>query len=346
MRLKNLVGSGASVALLLGASFAGAAVVRVPSEFVTIQDAVDAAQPGDEVRVGPGDYCGATITKPVTLRGFGRPTIVGCEDGPRFTTGARLGFFLPGTAGMNPASGTQISGFSFDGRGVSNDDLAPIAFGIFARFAHDVHVANNRFFGTVQAVTNTGGDRWFVWHNRISELTLFGCPGLCTGGDGIVLQTPSPALAAPGGPSAPANRPEQNVVIGNTIEGAVPDGFDRFGMVGILVFNADRTLVSHNRIAIPDNPAADAPAHGVVVTNTCCGETPTLPGSRNTVITFNDARRTEVGFLIEGSGGANTQGLVLLHNRGSVAIEPPVPAPAFARGSPITAPALSKQRYF
>ena len=67
---------------------ANAAVLRVPSQFATIQAAVDAATAGDEIRVGPGRYCGATITKPVALRGLGGPTIVGCDDGPAFTTGA------------------------------------------------------------------------------------------------------------------------------------------------------------------------------------------------------------------------------------------------------------------
>ena len=121
-------------------------------------------------------------------------------------------------------------------------------------------------------MTNTGGDRWFIWHNRIEGLTLFDCNGLCTGGDAIVLQIPSASMAAPGGNAAPINRPEQNVVIGNRISGTVPDGFDDFGMVGILIFAADRTLVSHNVISIPDNPLADAQAHGVVVTNICCGD--------------------------------------------------------------------------
>jgi hypothetical protein len=78
----------------------------------------------------------------------------------------------------------------------------------------------------------------------------------------------------------------------------------------------------------------------------CCGDfTPTLPGARNTVILFNDASRSEVGFLVEGSGGQNTQGLVLLHNRGSVVIEGTVQAESGLRalGPAVRAP---KQRFF
>jgi nitrous oxidase accessory protein NosD len=324
-----------------------AAVLGVPRDFATIQQAADAAAVGDEIRVGPGRHCGAIIDKRLVLRGIGNPVIVGCETGPVFPTGARLGFFLPGTAGTSAAGGTQIHGFVFDGRGVSSANLTPIAFGVFGRFAHDVHVMNNRFLGTVQAVTNTGGDRWFIWNNRVEELTLFDCSGLCSGGDAIVIQIPSASMAAPGGNAAPANRPEQNVIVGNRISGSLPDNFDDFGMVGILVFAADRTLVSHNSIAIPDNPLADAQGHGVVVTNTCCGElTPALPGARNSVILFNDARRSEVGFFVEGSGGQNTQGLVLLHNRGSVVIEGTVQAEADGLRALSRGALSSKQRYF
>jgi nitrous oxidase accessory protein NosD len=323
-----------------------AAVLRVPRDFASIQQAADAAAAGDEIRVAPGTYCGATIEKRLMLRGIGDPVIVGCETGPAFTNGARLGFFLPGSAGTSAASGSQIHGFVFDGRGVSNGNLQPIAFGVLARFAHDVQVMDNRFLGTVQAVTNTGGDRWFIWHNRIEGLTLFDCEGLCTGGDAIVLQVARGALAAPGGSAAPINRPEQNVVIGNRINGALPDGFDAFGMVGVFVFAADRTLISHNSIAIPDNPAADAQGYGVAITNVCCGDpTQNLPGSRNTVVLFNDARRSEIGFVVEGTGGENTQGLVLLHNRGSVVIEGTVPAENGLRALG-PGPLSFKQRYF
>jgi hypothetical protein len=88
---------------------------------------------------------------------------------------------------VNPASGTHIRGFVFDGQGVSNANLAPLSFGVFARFANDVRVERNRFVGTVQAITNTGGDRWRITHNRIEQLTLFDCTVRCSGGDGIII---------------------------------------------------------------------------------------------------------------------------------------------------------------
>jgi hypothetical protein len=309
-------------AVLLSSSLAQAALRRVPQQYPTIQAAIDAARDGDRIRVSRGDYCGAIVTKRVTLEGHGQPRIIGCDGGPTVTTGTRVGFFLPGERGSNPASGTNIRGFVFEGRGVSNANLAPLSFGIFARFADDVVVSHNRFFGTVQAITNTAGDRWRIQHNHISELTVLDCTRLCTGGSGIVLGPSTGSLAAPGGSGAPANRAEDNLIVGNRISGMAPDGFSAFSMAGILVLSADYTTLLSNRLRMRDNPAADAVGQGILVTNTCCGlASGFLPGSRHTTLAFNDARKSELAIVVEGSGGTNTEALFLHRNRGEIIVE-------------------------
>jgi len=311
-----------SLALLLAAATAHAKALRVPSEFASIQAAVDAAADGDVIRVSRGSYCGAVITKRLTLKGHGRPRIIGCDGGPTVTTGTRVGFYLPGTKGVNPASGTEIRGFVFDGKGVSNANLAPLSFGIFARFANDVVVTRNRFEGTVQAITNTAGDRWRIKYNQIEGLTLLDCKPLCTGGDGIVIALARGAIAAPGGSAEPLNRPEDNLIVGNSIEGTPPDGFSVFSMVGVLLLSADHTTVLKNELRLRDNPRAAAVGQGILVANSCCGlPTQFLPGSRNTVLAFNDGRQSEVGIVVDATGGANTAGLFLLRNRGGEVIE-------------------------
>ena len=314
-----VVGAGA----VLSSSATASTIRRVPGRYATIQEAIDAANPGDEVGVAPGRYCGAIVDKPVTLEGHGQATIVGCATGPELFGGLRAGFVLPGVAGENPASGTRIVGFVFDGRGVAADNLDPLAFGVFARFADDVQISGNHFFGTVQAITNTGGDRWVIAHNDIHDLTLFDCTaGLCAGGDAIIIQSAGGAIAAPGGPADPVNRPEGNLVFANDIEGTIPDGFDAFSMVGIFVFAADGTVVRENRIRIADNPTSAAAGEGVLISNTCCGNpNEVVPGSRNTIVLFNDGRASELVVVVEGTAGDNTQGLVLFGNRGVQLVE-------------------------
>jgi nitrous oxidase accessory protein NosD len=316
----TLVGVFASLA---AATTAAAAVLRVPHSYLTIKAAIDAASAGDTVEVGPGVYCGATVDRPLTFIGRDQPVIVGCDDGPALTNGERVGFYLPGAGdGTNAASGTRIDGFVFDGRGVSDSNLQPLAFGVLARFANDVRVEHDRFEGVVQAVTNTAGDRWIIARNTIVGLTLFDCSGtLCEGGDGIVVQIARDPLALPGGPADPVNRPEHNVIVDNCIEGAIPDGFDVFSMAGIFVLAADDTLVARNQVAIPDNPNAGAAGDGVLVSNECCGVPAFAPGARRTVVVGNDDDGSQFGVVVEGTGGANTEGLVLFGDSGAIVVE-------------------------
>jgi hypothetical protein len=317
--IRMLVAAGVLVG---SAGVAEARVRRVPGSYPTIQAAVDAAAPDDLIDVAPGSYCGARLDRPVALVGHGRATIVGCAEGPALSNGLRAGFILPGADGVSAASGSSIEGFLFDGRGIAADDLDPVAVAIIGTFASDVRVERNVILGTIQAITNTGGDRWFIAGNRILGLTLFDCTGaLCAGGDGIVIQIARDGVAAPGGPEADINRPEGNVVFGNVVTGAIPDGFAAFSMVGIFVLAADRTVVSRNVVSIPDNPEADAIGQGVLVDNACCGQAAIVPGSRQTVVTFNDARDSEIAVEIDGEGGENTAGLVLFGNAGSVEVE-------------------------
>ena len=167
---------------------------------------------------------------------------------------------------------------------------------------------------------------------------MLDCTGLCTGGDGIVIQIAGGALAAPGGNAAAINRPEDNLILDNSIEGTPPDGFSTFSMAGVLLLAADHTTVLKNELRLRDNPAADSVGQGILVSNTCCGGSSFLPGSRNTVLAFNDGRRSEVAIVVEGSGGTNTQGLFLFRNRGEEQIESAPQLLALARTAVASAP--------
>jgi parallel beta-helix repeat protein len=74
----------ATMGLVLAVGLAGTAAqageIHVPADYSTIQEAVDAAAPGDEIHVAPGEYAGAEITgKAVKIIGSGPAT--------RITTG-------------------------------------------------------------------------------------------------------------------------------------------------------------------------------------------------------------------------------------------------------------------
>ncbi len=153
-KLATLVGAAAALALFGFASGpAQAATINVPDDYPTIQDAVDTATSGDQIRVGPGEWCGAVIDKRLDLFGEGGATIIGCDEpflAPR--TELRIGFVL---ASSN-ASGTTIRHFVFDGAGVSNDESSPnfdpLSFAVFSDRADNVIVEQNRILGTVQSI--------------------------------------------------------------------------------------------------------------------------------------------------------------------------------------------------
>lgn len=301
---------------------------KVPGDRASIQEAVDAAAADDEIRVGPGDHCGAVIDKPLRIRAAEgasdrqRPRIIGCADGPVLFDELRAGFYLPGEAPGAAGSRSEISGFVFDGRAVSDENLSPLAFGVFARFAHDVVVADNHFLGTVQAITNTAGDGWSIRRNHIEGLTLFDCRGeRCGGGDGIVVQSASGQEAAEGGPENAFNRPEGTLILGNVVEGQAPEGFTRFKMAGILVLAADATLIFNNRLAIRAGvDDSQAPlAAGVLLDNQRGGSPePLAPGTQFSGVILNNGLLSDYALLVEGEHGANSDGLLAAGNWGRV----------------------------
>ena len=279
-------------------------LLRVPQDHPTIQDAVDAASDGDQIRVSRGRFCGATITKRLELIGREGATIIGCAEP---AAGAyRVGFLLPDAR----ASGTKIRGFRFDGRGVSNANLAPLGAAILARSADEVSVIDNHFDGTFQAVTNTDGSGWSVLFNRIEHLTALTCDGGCAGGDAIVFQQ---RLVLD-------RRPKGNLAAFNHVQGDIPDGLDEFSMTGVFVLGQERARVAGNVFTIPHNPAAAAQGVGVLVSDQCCAAV-VVSTSVKTDVLFNDGRLSELVLRVDtdAQGGAgNLEGARIFGNRGQV----------------------------
>lgn len=300
-----LIAAAVSLPLFISTLSASANTLLVPGDFPTIQAAVDAASPEDQIRVGPGEWCGATITKTLDLFGEGGATIVGCDLISDLGGVLHIGFFLPDGS----ASGSSFRHFLFDGAGVSNQgdgNFDPLSFAIFARDTDDIITEQNHVIGTVQGFTNTRGSGWTVNHNIIEDLTVFTCDGVltCGGGDGIVFQDRD--LDVP--------RQADNTAMFNDISGTVPDSLALFDMAGILVLGAeDGTVIQKNRIAIPDNPNADGQGHAIRLANTCCGSPALLQTVTNAVVVKNDGRNSEFSVVVD---TGNTDGLRLRGNFG------------------------------
>lgn len=193
-------------------------VIKVPEDYATIQAAINAAQDGDLILVGPGEYAGAVVNKTVEIRGEEGETVI--NDGPRFFpepsvikyTVGFLFFFGSG-------NGSSISGFTFESDVVTNCSVENLVFPIFSLGTDNVVVKNNVIHDAVWGITNWEGSNWVIKDNDILGSQISSCINdwgdvVQIGGVGIVISS------IWGGPS------NDNVVKGNRIIGAPQaDGF-------------------------------------------------------------------------------------------------------------------------
>ena len=128
------------------------AVILVPEDFATIQEAVDAASDGDTIEVGAGNWFGAIVDKAVEIRGKGGTVI---NDGPAHGSGLIQGFRL-----LAGSDGAVISHLTFE------TDLTIMN----GAAVNDVTIEHNTFLNSVQAVSNWRGSGWMISHNDIVDL--------------------------------------------------------------------------------------------------------------------------------------------------------------------------------
>lgn len=95
---------------LLIASTASAATLKVPSQYKTIQKAVNAANDGDTIQVANGKYLEVVTVKDKYLKIYGR------------TAGGKYKYY-PQVQGINLQSGGVINGFVFTKSGVSLSEV-------------------------------------------------------------------------------------------------------------------------------------------------------------------------------------------------------------------------------
>jgi hypothetical protein len=277
------------------------ATIRVPDDFPTIQAAINNAHPRDTIRVGPGRWCGARITKPLTLIGQGGATIMGCPPGNPGPVGSlrRRGFRIE-------ASGTSIRNFVFDGIGVSLGGN-PLFYGIeTVPGADNLVIESNTFQGTAFAVILSDGQNYQLTHNVFDGFTIVSDG---EGGAAILME-------------GDTDRFKGNSILYNQITSTVPAG-DLSGfswtneadvpLAGIFVSGQDGTIISNNKVSITANSHGDGGV-GIIATDSFYGLTTT-----NLTITNNDGRGSAYDLIItkDLSGGTgNSVGAQIRGNFG------------------------------
>lgn len=163
-------------------------VIKVPRDYATIQEAINAAQDGDLILVGPGEYAGAVVNKTVEIRGEEGETVI--NDGPYVfpphTGGPKGGFlfitWVDSEPGVGTGNGSSISGFTFE-CDIFTGSLEGMFFPIMAVKTDNVVVKNNVIRNALFGIINWDGSNWAIKDNDIleSQLFPFGAVGIIIG---------------------------------------------------------------------------------------------------------------------------------------------------------------------
>jgi parallel beta-helix repeat protein len=201
---------GIVVAVGLGAvSTAQAATINVPSNYTTIQEAVDAAASGDTIMVAPGEYTGAAISTTVKIIGSGPST--------RITTGVPPqgdGFLI-----WHPGAGTEICNLA-----VEVPLVTPYLCGVLMANADNCIVRDLKITADAFGIASLSSDNTVVTDNEISGGGIYGLyfsnsyDGTITGN--TISGAWSRAICTPFSPGA--------VVKNNTVSGECRFGIEAF----------------------------------------------------------------------------------------------------------------------
>ena len=204
---------------------------RVPERYATIQAAVDAADAGDVIDVAPGRHCGAPIDRPVTLRGNGRAVIVGCADGPALCERRARRLSSAGRGRRqrrqrHAASKASCSTGAASPRPTSSRWASAIIASVRQRRARRAQPHPRHRPGDHQHGRRSLGDR--PQRDRRPDRVRLHRRAVRRRRRHRHPDRARP-VAAPGGP---ARQPARTSSLGNVVNGAIPDGFGVFSMVG------------------------------------------------------------------------------------------------------------------
>ncbi|WP_323017243.1 nitrous oxide reductase family maturation protein NosD [Castellaniella sp.] len=256
-------GAALSAALILAAACgaAQAAVIDIPAG-ARLQDAIEAAAPGDVLRLAPGDYPGnLLIDKPLTLEGpperdarilgerQGRTIWIQAPDVTiRHLTIRHSGLSLP-----DMDAGVFLDKTAAQAH-IADNDILDNSVGVYLWGARDALVENNRIVGNTGLRVNERGNGVTVWNAPGSKVTG---NDISEGRDGIF-----------------SNNSRENVFSGNTFhhlryavhymytnDSEVSGNISRGNEIGY-------AIMFSRRLTVRDNIAVDSAHQGLMLNAT------------------------------------------------------------------------------
>lgn len=243
--------------------------LKCDAGYATITDALAAAFDGDTILVGAGSHAGAELDKSVEIKGLPGAFI---DSGPMHPVGLSYGFRL-----LTGSDGAVISHLTF------STDLAIMN----GDAVNDVEIAHNTFLNSLQAVSNWGGDGWYIHHNEIIDLRTWN-----GGGIGILIADYT------------GNEANNNIVSNNKIYGTLhvdPADSGGYAGSGIVLYSDHRwgrlggvisgNLIQRNSISLVSDTPLVVDVYAFELTQTSLV---LIPGTEifDNIIKFNDFRGT------------------------------------------------------
>jgi len=295
-----------------------AKVINVPKDYPTIQEAVDAASPGDKIIVNPGVYPGAVIDKRLEIKGSGNNTRITAPN----PMSSKTAFWIQGGA-----EGSEISCLAIDlavhtpsigifggdnSNGVNNIKVShlkisgqTLAVGIYSGNlpSEEWTVSHNEITGASSyGIYIRRGNRWMVSHNTIRETGFYGIH-LQGGSDCEIIQ--NTIVGIKGNVvdgillNASWGNPANNnlIAFNNIVQDGEEYGFQYHGIR--LRTNRDPVrgnIIVHNRIMISNPIAIQYSVAIALKDNVARGGG--LPVITDNIIEFNDLRGSTTGLLL------------------------------------------------
>jgi nitrous oxidase accessory protein len=143
--------------------------------FLTIQQAIDAAEPGDTIRVEHGSYAGnVVLSKSLTLEGLTRPIILGEGHGSVLTVTADgctvRGFVIEHSGGMLEEENSGVL-LKSNGNKIEQNELRNILFGVYLFASNDNVISDNLIRGRDSIEIGERGAGIHIWNSLRNTLT-------------------------------------------------------------------------------------------------------------------------------------------------------------------------------